>query len=125
MELSYFREKTGGKRETNIENVLLFISNQVWKHLFGRAADGVEQSNMDEDEFWLNDDNPITTRFVGDISVNTAAFTAGIIEGLLYAIEFPAVVDAHYHTTEEDETDADKVVYSIKFTKEAREREAA
>jgi hypothetical protein len=97
--------------------VLHFISNQVWKALFGHIAEGLEQSNSDKDEFFLNDRNPVTNTFVSqntDHSINCAAFIAGIIEGVLYAIDFPANVNSHFM-----DNDPDLVVYQIKFTKEA------
>lgn len=120
MELTFYREKSS-KRETEIVHVLHFINNQVWKQLFGRKADGLEQSNNDNDEFWLNDSEPITNTFVSkssDSAITCAAFVSGIIEGILFAIDFPATVSAHF--SEEDDSG---MCYQIKFTKEAKEYE--
>jgi len=44
-------------------NVLHFISIQVWKTLFGKKAEGLEQSNDDEDVYFLNDKDPITNLY--------------------------------------------------------------
>lgn len=44
-----------GKRETKLVNMLHFINTQVWKALFGKQADGLEQSVEDEDEYRLLD----------------------------------------------------------------------
>ena len=40
-----------------------FINNQVFKALFGKPADGLEQSIEDEDEYRILDKVPITNRF--------------------------------------------------------------
>ena len=36
------------KRETRLINILIFIKNSVWKTLFGKEADKLEQANDDE-----------------------------------------------------------------------------
>lgn len=98
LELVYYREvlrQSGGKWETTIVNVLHFISNQVWKCIFGERAEGLEQSNEDEDVFFLNDWNPITNKYAdqnSDQQINCAAFIAGIVEGILFAMDLPAHV---------------------------------
>ena len=43
--------------------MLHFINNQVFKSLFGKPADGLEQSIEDEDEYRILDKTPITNRF--------------------------------------------------------------
>ena len=87
--------------------MLHYINNQVWKTLFGRAADGIEQSIEDDDEYRIIDHNPLTNKFTssgqdpsadgkrkfssssigGDAAANlgpnSANFIAGIIEGIL------------------------------------------
>ena len=103
--------------------MLHFICNQVWKNLFGRAAEGLEQSNQDKDEYWLNDKDPVTNDFGfhphnNEHGVNCAALIAGIIEGILFGIDFPACVNAHL-----SEDDPSHVIYQIKFTSEATEYE--
>ena len=51
LELSVYREKAMknsnnickyGKREIKIESLLHYINQTVWKHLFGKQADGIE-----------------------------------------------------------------------------------
>ncbi len=70
LELTFYREKgtslpcTGGKREIKIINMLYFIQNQIWKSLFGRPADGLEQSVEDSNEFRILDKSPFTNKFV-------------------------------------------------------------
>ena len=88
--------------------MLHFINNQVFKALFGRAADGLEQSIEDEDEYRILDKAPITNRFAnmgkGGSSqhTNCAAFIAGIIEGMLCSSKFTCKVTAHQFGEEED-----------------------
>lgn len=38
------------KRETRLVNMLQFVCNTVWKHLFNKAADNLERSTENEDE---------------------------------------------------------------------------
>ena len=52
-----------GKRECKIENMLHHINNNIWKTLFGQAADGIEQSVEDDDEYRIIDSNPYTNLF--------------------------------------------------------------
>ena len=110
------------KRLTNIVDVLHFINNQVWKLLFNKPAAGLEQSSDDENEYWIRDDEPVTNKYIWSRDgVNWAAFIAGIIEGLLWAIDFPAKVSAHFIDSESSD---DSTVYVIKFTEEALDHEA-
>lgn len=44
-----FREKAQ-KRETRLIPLLQFITNNVWKSLFGKAADAIEKATGKEDE---------------------------------------------------------------------------
>ena len=121
LELAMFRDKNKGKRYTTIVDVLHFISNQVWKMLFGKSADGLEQNPDANEEYWIRDDLPITNKYIWwKQKVNWAAFIAGIIEGLLWAIDFPAKVVSHFG----DDESHDTTVYVIKFTREALEYES-
>lgn len=38
------------KRETRLVNMLQFVSNVVWRHLFNKGADNLEKSMENEDE---------------------------------------------------------------------------
>ena len=66
----FYREKgtsaacDAGKREIKIINMLYFINNQIWKTLFGKNADGLEQSVEDSNEYRILERTPITNRFV-------------------------------------------------------------
>jgi hypothetical protein len=48
------------KRETRLMGVLQFVSTQVWKTLFGKAADSLERSIDHADEFMIVDYAPVT-----------------------------------------------------------------
>ena len=115
LELLFYREKGGasgacssGKRETKLVPMLHFINGPVFKALFGRSADGLEQSIEDEDEYRILDRSPITNRFANlgknstiAGSTNCAAFIAGIIEGILCSSKLYAKVTAHLYGDEE------------------------
>uniref|UniRef100_A0A672G072 Trafficking protein particle complex subunit 5-like n=1 Tax=Salarias fasciatus TaxID=181472 RepID=A0A672G072_SALFA len=47
LDVLVLREKNG-KRETKVLNMLLFIKVNVWKSLFGKEADKLEQANDDD-----------------------------------------------------------------------------
>ena len=104
LELSFYREKgnssatNSGKRELEIVNMLHFINTSLWKQLFGRQADGLEQSNTDDSEYWLSDRSPVTNKFtsIGKdrnyAGPNCAYFIAGILEGFLRSANLAAKV---------------------------------
>ena len=101
LELAVFRDKAMnngnnicqyGRRECKSVNLLHFINNQVWKLLFGRPADGIEQSVDDENEYRIIELNPVTNAFISsgnpeegssEFAPNCANFLAGMIEGIL------------------------------------------
>ncbi|KFW12005.1 Trafficking protein particle complex subunit 5, partial [Fulmarus glacialis] len=62
------REKSG-RRETKDLNVLLFVKGPVWRALFGKEADKLEQANDDDKTYYA----------------------------VLAASGFPAKVSAHWH----------------------------
>eukprot|EP00347_Sterkiella_histriomuscorum_P011354 403372774 len=146
LELLFYREKGGisgacqnGKRETKLVNMLHFINNVMWKQLFGKPADGLEQSIEDEDEYRILDKNPVTNKFtsMGKVTnVNCSSYIAGIIEGVLSSCRMYCKVTAHLYSDNED-TGADSganggdgsaegnstTIYVIKFNKEVTARE--
>ena len=97
LELMQFRTNNG-RRHRDVIGMLEFIKDRVWKHLFGRTADGLEQSTSNKNEFFIIDHNPITNRYVsvpdhlGDF--NPASFIAGIIHGVLDGAGFPCTIIA-------------------------------
>lgn len=38
------------KRETRVVNMLQFVNNVVWRHLFNKPADNLQKSTENEDE---------------------------------------------------------------------------
>lgn len=98
LELMTYRANNG-RRHRDVIGMLEFIKDVVWKHLFGRTADGLEQSTSNKNEFFIIDHNPVTNRYVsvpdhlGDF--NAASFIGGIIHGVLDGAGFPCTIIAH------------------------------
>ncbi|ELR24920.1 component of TRAPP complex, putative [Acanthamoeba castellanii str. Neff] len=117
LELQSFREKKV-KRELEIVGILGFISVNVWKALFGERADSLERSTEHEDEYMIRiSGDVLVNKYVSlrDGGLNTAAFVAGVVNGVLDAAEFPSKVSAHYVKP--------KTVILIKFEPEVIARE--
>lgn len=55
LELVAVREKYN-RRETRVVQILQYISNNIWKYLFGKNADSLERSMENEDEcaYWVD-----------------------------------------------------------------------
>ena len=70
LDLMSYREKgssaacSNGKRNIKIVDMLHFITNQVWKNLFGRVADNIEQTVDNKNEYRIVDRLSIANRFV-------------------------------------------------------------
>ena len=112
---SNHREKTS-RRETRMLGILNFITNTVWKMLFGAAADSLEKSVEQEDEFMIVEKDPLVNRYISSAPCNCCAFVAGIVRGVLEGAQFPAEVSAH-------EYEDSRTVILIKFGPEVLERE--
>jgi hypothetical protein len=84
------------KRETRLVGMLQYVSNVAWKHLFGKAADNLERSTENEDEYMIHENSPVTNSFVSvpaDMGhLNCAAFIAGIIAGMLDNARFVSLI---------------------------------
>ena len=116
LELSFYREKgtsnatSNGKRELEIVNMLHFINSTLWKQLFGRQADGLEQSNIDDSEYWLSDRQPVTNKFTSvgknNSGPNCAYFIAGILEGFLRSANLSAKVTPVISSSEQNNSTA-------------------
>ena len=116
------------KRETRLVNMLQFICNTMWKYLFNKAADNLERSTENEDEYMIHERAPITNTFVSLPAdyvgqLNCAAFIAGIIAGILDSAMFPARVTAHHNPSSDDEGSSAGTVFLIKFSPHVMSRE--
>ncbi|KAG5360596.1 Transport protein particle subunit trs31 [Yarrowia sp. B02] len=114
----------GGRRENKILGILEFVHTHVWKMVFGRAADGLEKSRDEENEYMIIDNEPVVSKYVSvpreNSQLSVAAYAAGIIEAVLNGAKFPAKVSAH---TVEDEEHPLRTVFLIKFDQAVIERD--
>lgn len=100
LDLIAAREKQT-KREVRLLNALNMVVVNVWKFLFNKQADSLKKVRDSEDEFYIEEAAPMVNRYVsvprdyGDL--NCAAFSAGIINGVLDSAGFPASVTAKVH----------------------------
>mmetsp|Transcript_16315 Transcript_16315/g.48690 ORF Transcript_16315/g.48690 Transcript_16315/m.48690 type:complete len:170 (+) Transcript_16315:273-782(+) len=87
------------KRDHGVISMLQFISTTSWKVLFGKAADSLERSTENENEYMIVDAQPITNCFVSVPNhlgqLNCAAYMAGIVMGIMDSAQFAARVSAH------------------------------
>ncbi|KAI1753529.1 putative SPP30 protein [Xylaria castorea] len=131
LDLLLYREPARSQtRALNIITLLHFIKINVWQHLFGQAADGLEKSSdpSKPDEYMIIDNEPLVNRYISvprDMSqLNCAAYVAGIIEGVCDGSAFPARVTAHsVGKQEEGEMWPGRTVFLVKFAPEVMERE--
>ncbi|XP_033927896.1 trafficking protein particle complex subunit 5 [Melopsittacus undulatus] len=90
-----------GRRDTRLLPALLFVKGPLWRGLFGREAERLEQANDDARTYYVIEREPLVNAFVSvprhNSSLNCAAFTAGLLEAALAAGGFPARVTAHWH----------------------------
>jgi hypothetical protein len=123
LELVNYREKNT-KRETKILYILQFINSTVWKALFGKSADSLEKSTDSQDEYMISENEPIITKYISVpkemSSLNCGSFTAGIVESILDASQFPAKVTAHGTATVQHPT---RTTLLIKFDSSVMKRE--
>ncbi|KAF5337145.1 hypothetical protein D9611_003413 [Ephemerocybe angulata] len=127
LELLIWRNESSSKtpkREIRLLPVLLMIQSQVWKAVFGKAADGLEKSSANVDEYMIIDNDPLLERHISvprDISqLSCSSFTAGIVEAVLDGLNFPARVTAHNTANAQY---PNKVTILIKLEKSVLERE--
>nr|XP_039274183.1 trafficking protein particle complex subunit 5-like [Styela clava] len=100
VDLLVVRDKAS-KRETKVLNILLFIKGTLWKALFGKEADKLEQASDDDKTYYIIEKEPIIAKYISvprdKSSLNCAAFAAGIVEAVLNDSNFPAKVTTHWH----------------------------
>lgn len=87
------------KREIKILDMLRFIGSSVWKSLFGKAADNLEKSSEDENQFMIIDSDPVLSKYISVPkeyeNLDCESFVAGVIEGILDISYFQCEVSAH------------------------------
>ncbi|KAK1924773.1 putative ER to Golgi transport-related protein [Papiliotrema laurentii] len=114
------------KREHRLIPILQFVHTQVYKYCFGKPADGLERSVEGEDEYMLTLNQPPLTQHISvpkDMSqLSVEAFTAGIVEGVLDALDVPARVTAHTVGTDQY---PQRTVILIKLDPKVMDREEA
>ena len=122
LEVLSYRDKSN-RREIRLQGILQFINTNVWRCLFGKAADSLEIYN--DDEYVISDRTLLVNRFIsvpkdlGDL--NCAAFAAGVVKGVLEDAGFPAEVSAYYATVEGQARPRTNIL--MKFAPEVLERE--
>ena len=84
LDLLLYRETPRtAKRPTRILELLQFIHGTLWRALFNRNADALEQSTSKKNEYMIIDNEPLVNTFISipkEMSqLNCAAFIAGII----------------------------------------------
>ncbi|KAJ3614338.1 hypothetical protein NHX12_017912 [Muraenolepis orangiensis] len=91
LDVLVLREKNG-KRETKVS---------VWKSLFGKEADKLEQANDDDKTYYIIEKEPLVNLYISvpkeNSSLNCASFTGGVVEAILTHSGFPAKVTVHWH----------------------------
>lgn len=73
----------------------------VWRALFGKEADKLEQANDDDKTYYIIEKEPLINAFISvpkeNSTLNCAAFTGGVVEAILTHSGFPAKVTVHWH----------------------------
>lgn len=94
-------QRTGKYRRLNtVIEVLQYLNNTVWKTLYGRPADGLEESTVKPNQYMLCDHQPVINKYVAlpreYADFNPSAFNAGIIKAVMYSAGFTSTVMACY-----------------------------
>ncbi|XP_075249972.1 trafficking protein particle complex subunit 5-like [Convolutriloba macropyga] len=83
LELVWFREKQY-KRENRLIHLLTFVQKNLWRALFNKEIDNLEQQVDSENAiYYLIEKEPLVNRLVPveGSGLNCAAFNAGIVQG--------------------------------------------
>merc|ERR1712226_1803586 len=99
LELSWFREKQF-RRENRLIHLLTFVQKNLWKALFNKEIDTLEQAVDSENVvYYLIEKEPLVNRFVPneDSGLNCAAFNAGNVQAFLTGAGFPCTVKVYWH----------------------------
>lgn len=84
------------KRETKHLQMLLLVHTNMWRLLFGKAADSLERSTDAADEYMISDNDLMMSRYIqvprDYSSLCCAAHIAGLIEAVLVGAQFVPIV---------------------------------
>lgn len=127
--LLYRQPPRSATRPTRILDLLQFIHTTLWRALFSRSADALEQSTSKKNEYMIIDNEPVVNTYISipkEMSqLNCAAFVAGIIEGMCDVAGFGTDgVSAHW-AGEGDEMWPGKTIFLLRFKETIIEREEA
>lgn len=116
-------------RPTRMLDLLQFIHGTLWRALFNRSADALEQSNTKKNEYMIVDNEPLVNTFISipkEMSqLNCAAFVAGVVEGVCDAAGFSTEgVTAHW-AGEGDEMWPGKTIFLLRFKESVVSRDEA
>ena len=127
--LLYRQPPRSALRPTRILDLLQFIQGTLWRALFNRGADALEQSTSKKNEYMIIDNEPVVNTYISipkEMSqLNCAAFVAGMIEGICDAAGFSTDgVTAHW-ADGGDEMWPGKTIFLLRFKESVIEREEA
>lgn len=127
--LLYRQPLRSAQRPTRILELLQFIHGTMYRALFSRSADALEQSTTKKNEYMIVDNEPVVNTYISipkEMSqLNCAAFVAGVIEGVCDAAGFSMEgVTAHW-AGEGDEMWPGKTIYLLRFGEKVVERDEA
>ncbi|CAF1023821.1 unnamed protein product, partial [Didymodactylos carnosus] len=98
LDLFFLRERKD-KREIRLTEMLVFIKKNIWKFLFNREAENLEQHAQDINTYYIIEKECLVNKFISipkdKGSLTCAAFVAGIVEGILCSSGFLSKVAAH------------------------------
>eukprot|EP01147_Barroeca_monosierra_P004397 gene4397-6669_t len=98
VELISLRERAT-RRKLKIHDALTYLQTNLWRTLFGKTADLLEQSAANPSKFMISDQDILVNQFISLTSdhgdLNCAAFIGGILEAALEGMGFSAQVEAH------------------------------
>ncbi|CAH7675582.1 NO signaling/Golgi transport ligand-binding domain-containing protein [Phakopsora pachyrhizi] len=111
-------------RLTRLVPVLSWIHTTLWKTIVGKTADILEHSNENEDEYMISDNDLLITRSINVPKemnqLSCGAYMAGIVEGSLDGLGFPARVTSHFAPSTQFPK---RTTLLIKFEKNSIDRE--
>ncbi|PXF40844.1 Trafficking protein particle complex subunit 5 [Gracilariopsis chorda] len=130
LDLIVAREKIS-KRDTRLLSILNFIALTLWTFLYGKQADSLKKVRDSELEYYIEEAEPLVNKYISVPAdyghFNCAAFSAGIINGVLNSAGFPAEVTAKVLARDNENESAAQgqplTIYYIKFEPEVLERE--